>query len=84
MTTHEHHQKLPDPAEGLEDYYYSTKELSGLLNISPSTLSDYRRQGIGPQYIQVGYRTCRYPKAEVYKYLEENRRNSTSDTGGKK
>ena len=70
----------PTPAFNLENCYYSTRELSGLLNISMSTLADYRRKGIGPQYISVGYRSCRYAKTEVLKYIEERTRASTSAT----
>ena len=72
-------KNLPDPGKGSEDYYYTTKELSGLLNIAPSTLSGYRRAGNGPKYISFGYRTCRYAKADVLAYMEERTRNSTSD-----
>ena len=72
-------KNLPDPGADLEEYYYTTKELSGLLNISPGSLSGYRRAGIGPKYILFGYRTCRYAKADVVAYMEERARMSTSE-----
>ena len=71
----------PDLEGGPEEYYYTTKELSGLLNIAPSTLAGYRRSGVGPKYISLGYRTCRYAKTEVLAYMAERARMSTSDRG---
>lgn len=64
----------------LAEQYYTTRELSGLLSLSMNTLADYRRKGIGPKYISVGYRSCRYAKSEVLKYIEERTRESTSAT----
>ena len=72
-------KNLPDPGAGLQEYYYTTKELSGLLNIATSTLSGYRRAGTGPKYISFGYRTCRYARADVTAYMEERTRLSTSE-----
>jgi len=71
----------PDLETGAEEYYYTTKELSGLLNLAPSTLAGYRRSGVGPRYISLGYRTCRYAKTEVLAYMAERARMSTSDQG---
>lgn len=68
------------PVCNLEDHYYSTKELSGILGLSMSTLAEYRRRGIGPKYIAVGYHTYRYARAEILKYIEEKTRTSTSAT----
>ncbi len=73
-------QKLPTPALDLKEHYYTPKELSGILNLSMSTLAEYRRNGLGPQYISVGYRSCRYAKTEVLKYIDERTRASTSAT----
>ena len=76
-------QKTPilkqEPTRSL-DQYYSSKELSGILNLSMSTLAAYRRRGIGPKYIAVGYRSYRYSREEVARYLEEMTRASTSAT----
>lgn len=74
-------KNTPAPGDGLDEYYYTTKDLSGLLNLSPSTLSGYRRAGNGPAYVVFGYRTIRYPRAEVLAYMAERERLSTSDTG---
>jgi len=72
---------IPDLESGVEEYYYTTKELSGLLNLAPSTLAGYRRSGVGPKYISLGYRTCRYARTEVLAYMAERARMSTSDQG---
>ncbi len=72
---------IPDLENGTEEYYYTTKELSGLLNLAPSTLAGYRRSGVGPKYISLGYRTCRYARTEVLAYMAERARMSTSDQG---
>ncbi len=72
---------VPNLETGEEEYYYTTKELSGLLNLAPSTLAGYRRAGVGPHYISLGYRTCRYARTEVLAYMAERVRMSTSDQG---
>ena len=64
-------KKVPDPGAEHQEYYYTPKELAGLLNVSPSTLSYYRQQKIGPKFRRVGYRSCRYLKSDVLAYLEE-------------
>lgn len=62
------------------DNHYTSRELSDLLNIAMSTLASYRRKGIGPKYVVLGYRSYRYSKEEVARYLEEMTRASTSAT----
>jgi predicted DNA-binding transcriptional regulator AlpA len=69
-----------EPASSLEDHYYTSRELSGILNLSMSTLAGYRRRGTGPKYIALSYRNYRYPQSEVTRYLEEMTRASTSAT----
>ena len=68
------------PVCDLKDNYYTSRELSGILSLSMNTLAEYRRKGIGPKFILVGYRSCRYAKEEVLKYIEEMTRASTSAT----
>ena len=60
--------------------YYTTREVARALHVSVSTLCAYRRKGIGPKYSVVGYRTYRYPKEEVMRYVREMTRTSTSAT----
>ena len=64
-------KKVLDPGADHQEYYYTTKELAGLLNVSPSTLSYYRTQGVGPKFRRIGYRSCRYLKTDVLAYLTE-------------
>ncbi len=64
-------KKVAEPGADQQEYYYTTKELAGLLNISPSTLSYYRTQGVGPKFRRIGYRSCRYLKTDVQAYLAE-------------
>ena len=42
-------------------------QVANIINISPSTLSAWRKQGIGIDYIQVGGR-CLYPKISVAEF----------------
>ena len=73
------YQVAPDLETGDDEYYYTTKELSGLLSLATSTLSGYRRSGVGPKYISIGYRTCRYARSDVQAYMKERERQSTSE-----
>ena len=73
------YQVAPDLEGGDEEYYYTTKQLSGLLSLATSTLSGYRRSGVGPKYISIGYRTCRYARSDVQAYMKERERQSTSE-----
>lgn len=64
----------------LDRDYYTSRGLSNVLHLSMSTLAEYRRKGIGPKYIAVGYRSYRYSKEEVLKFINERTRASTSAT----
>jgi|GEM_PF-4367387 len=75
---HEASEKIP--VCNFKDQYYTTRDLSNILHLSMSTLADYRRKGIGPKYIVVGYRSYRYSQEEVIKFVEERTRASTSAT----
>lgn len=61
-----------------EDFYYTSQELAGLLGISPSTLSGYRRQGSGPKFLTLGHRTVRYARKDVLAHMAEKAQLSTS------
>jgi len=69
---------LETPACDLKDQYYTTRELSEILGLAMSTLAEYRRKGIGPKYIAVGYRSYRYPRSEILAFIEEQTCASTS------
>ncbi len=75
-------ERKPKPKRvcDLGEDYYTTKEVADALNLSVSALGEYRRKGIGPRYTVVSYRSYRYSKAEVMRYLQEMTRASTSAT----
>lgn len=73
------------PAPKPEEPYYTSKELAALLGISMNTLAIMRRAEDIPKYIMIGYRSFRYPKKEVHRYIkkrtrEDRTRASTSAT----
>jgi excisionase family DNA binding protein len=68
------------PTYDPEEESYTTKQLAKLLGVSIHTLAKWRRQGNSPRYAVIGYRSRRYPKAEVIKYIQERTRASTSAT----
>jgi len=75
-----HEASEKTPIFNLKEQYYTSRELSNLLRLSMSTLAEYRRKGIGPNYIVAGYRSYLYSKEEVIKFVEERTRASTSAT----
>lgn len=46
----------------------STKQLATYLGVAPSTLSSYRKDGIGPEYLKIG-RLIRYRVSDVDLWL---------------
>lgn len=56
---------------------FDTRKTAERLNISPGTLQKWRVYGDGPRYIKVG-RKVAYDQADVDRWLEDRRRNSTS------
>ena len=70
-------------AEHLEKHY-APKELARLLGITIPLLTYLRRTGRGPKYIKFGLRSIIYSETEVRKFLNEQERLSTSDTGRRK
>ena len=59
-------EKVPaydgSPAE--DDPWLTTSEVMGLLNVSRTTLANWRKQGRLPAY-RMGYRTVRYKYSEL-------------------
>lgn len=50
--------------ESVADHFFTPKELSGFLAVPVETLRWYRRNGIGPDYVQQG-RLIRYRRSAV-------------------
>ncbi|AHG87559.1 hypothetical protein J421_0043 [Gemmatirosa kalamazoonensis] len=55
-------------------------DLAQLLGVKPATLRDWRVDGRGPVFVQLG-RRVRYRPADVDRWLDEQTRRSTSDPG---
>ena len=50
----------------------TTKEVAAALHVSSQTLSRWRKQGLGPRWVQYAERgTVRYPRASVMQYLRD-------------
>ena len=70
---------VPAELEGL----LSSKEVAVLLGVSPSTLSRWRFEGDGPQYLKLGRgpkAIIRYRRSDVAAYLDGCSRNSTASS----
>jgi predicted DNA-binding transcriptional regulator AlpA len=60
----------------------SNDEAARFLGLSPRTLPGMRRRGDGPPFIRLGVRRLGYLESDLQKWVESQRRRSTSDTGG--
>lgn len=56
----------------------SAKQIASRLGLSVSTLAKMRLYGTGPTYSKLGRRVV-YSQDDVSKWIEKNRRNSTSE-----
>ena len=52
---------------------------AGLANSSPRTMQGYRLNGGGPPFIKLGPRSVGYRRIDLFLWLEEHLRRSTSD-----
>jgi len=57
--------------EGPVALYLTEKKTSKRIDMSPSALRKWRRQGFGPPYIKIG-RLIRYPVVELDNWLLAN------------
>ncbi len=62
--------------------YVRTRAAARYLSLSHRTLEKLRVTGNGPQYFKMG-RAVLYAIGDLDLWLSENRRRSTSDTGGR-
>lgn len=58
----------------------SEKQAAGVLGLSIRTLQSWRLRGGGPMFVKAG-RAVRYRTADLERWVEERRRESTSGTG---
>lgn len=59
----------------------SNDEAARFLGLSPRTLPGMRRRGDGPPFIKLGARRLGYLESDLQKWVESQRRRSTSDPG---
>jgi predicted DNA-binding transcriptional regulator AlpA len=62
-------------------YLLSETQTAEFLGLSTRTLQGWRLRGCGPAYIKVGGRAVRYRRSDLELWIEERRRESTSDPG---
>lgn len=60
------------------DELVNTKQAGSILGLSPKTLENWRCQGKGPSFLNIGKR-CHYRVADLQTYLAANRFSSTSE-----
>lgn len=60
------------------DDLFNTKEAALYLKIGASTLEHYRISGRGPSFLKLGTSIVRYKKADLDRWVDECRYQSTS------
>lgn len=58
-----------------------TETAAEMLGLAPRTLEKWRWQGGGPPFIRVSSRCVRYATKDLDRWIEDERRASTSDDG---
>jgi hypothetical protein len=71
----------PPPVIALSDEALTTRETSRLTKLSERALEGLRYKGGGPPYIKISTKAVRYLRSDVFAWLSEKRRTSTSDPG---
>jgi len=66
----------------LPEILLTTRKTADVLDVGVSTLESWRREGRPPRFIKIG-RSVRYRLSDLNKFLEENARKSSSDTGNR-
>lgn len=54
----------------LTDEWLTPYQVAGRLDVSIRTLADWRRRKTGPVYLQISYRTLRYPSTRLEEWLQ--------------
>lgn len=52
---------------------YQPDEAAKVIGVSMSTLSNWRKQGIGPEWVKAGRRLVLYPHAALMEWLQKGR-----------
>jgi len=67
------------PTTTLNDEVLDTKSAARFVLLSERTLEGFRVKGGGPPYLKATKKSIRYFKSDLVRWLESNRRVSTSD-----
>lgn len=67
--------EIMSTTEPAERDWMTSREVGELLEISKTTLSDWRFKQIGPKFYKIGG-AYRYPKKDVQEYLQHTRQTS--------
>jgi Helix-turn-helix domain len=70
------------PAAAFNDEVLTTASAARFVLLSERTLEGYRVKGGGPPFIKATRKSIRYFKSDLVRWLESNRRVSTSDGAG--
>jgi len=70
------------PTTALDDEVLTTAGAARFVLLSERTLENFRVRGGGPPYIRATPKAIRYFKRDLLRWLESNRRVSTSDGAG--
>lgn len=54
-----------------EDRMLNTRKAAEFLSLSPDTLKNYRRSGIGPNVIRLNPKVCRYRLSDLMRYVSD-------------
>ena len=66
----------------MTDDVMNTRQAAHSYHLSPSWLNKLRVTGDGPEYIKLGNKVL-YRRSDIERWLDENRRRSTSDAARK-
>ena len=80
ITTTDKYSATPDGIDDSERLVRQ-EEAAILLSVSPRCLENWRHRGEGPNFVKISKRCIRYRKLDLYNYVEQRIRTSTSDTG---
>lgn len=62
------------------DQLLTEKEAASLICYSQRCLQNWRLRGGGPKYVKVSARSIRYQRRDVIEWIEERKRNNTSQS----
>ncbi len=58
---------------GMEREFFTEKETADFLGLARQTLSNWRFQKVGPDFVRVGNRSIRYRRGDVERWADSRR-----------